>query len=100
MRILADVISKMPDTMDEVEWYATKAIHLKPTHKSSADTYIKIADDHVEIYEMLHEQVVDLIEQERKKGVTPPPEMVAIWNYEHERLAKEFAECKAMIASY
>lgn len=100
MKILTEVISKMHDTMDEVEWYATKAIHLKPTHKSLADVFIKIADEHVEIYEMLHTEVVDLISEEKRKGVMPPPEMVAIWNYENERLVKEFTECKALIAAY
>jgi hypothetical protein len=100
MRVLGDVITKMHDTMDEVEYYAEKAIYLKPTYKDLADCFIKIAEMHITIYGMLHEEVVDLIADEKRKGVQPPPEMIAIWNYEHERLTKEFATVKAIVSSY
>jgi hypothetical protein len=43
--------------------------------------------------------MVELIETERKQ-ITPPPAMLAIWNYEHERLMKEFAEAKYLIEDY
>ena len=55
MKILKDLIEKANDTMDEVEWYAEKAHHLRVEHKSLADTYIKVAEMHVDIYKMLHD---------------------------------------------
>ena len=100
MKILVNLIEKANDTMDEVEWYAEKAHHIRAEHKALADTYIKIADMHVEIYKMLHDQMVDTIELEKRKGVQPPPEMMAIWNYEHEKLVKEFAEAKFLVEDY
>jgi hypothetical protein len=100
MKILVDLIEKAHDTMDEVEWYAEKAHLLRMEHKSLADTYIKIAEMHVNIYSMLHEEMVDLIEEEKRKGTQPPPEMLAIWKYEHERLVKEFSEAKFLIDEY
>ena len=54
MKILKDLIEKANDTMDEVEWYAEKAHHLRVEHKSLADTYIKVAEMHVDIYKMLY----------------------------------------------
>ena len=68
MKILVSLIDKANDTMEEVEWYAEKAHHLRPEHKELADVYIKIADMHVDIYKMLHERMVALIEEERRKG--------------------------------
>jgi hypothetical protein len=100
MKILVNLIDKANDTMEEVEWYAEKAHHLRHEHKELADVYIKIADMHVDIYKMLHEQMVDLIEAERKKGNTPPAEMLAIWNYEHAKLIKEFSEAKFLVEDY
>ena len=100
MKILVDLIQKMDDTMDEIEFYGTKAHHFRATHKQLADTYIKVGDMHIEIYKMLHDRVVELIDEERKKGDNPPPEMLAIWNYEHERLVKEFSEAKFLIEDY
>lgn len=100
MKILTDLIDKMEDTLEEIEFYATKAHHFKTEHKALADTYIKVASMHVNIYNMLHDRVVELIDEEKRKGVQPPPEMVAIWNYQHEKLVREFSEAKYLIESY
>lgn len=100
MKVLKDLIAKAHDTMDEVEWYAEKALHLKATHKELSETYIKIAETHVDIYKHLHQRMVALIEEEKKKGVSVPEPMMAIWEYEHEKLVKEFAEAKVLIDEY
>lgn len=100
MRILKDLIEKAKDTMDEVEWYAEKAHHLRTEHKQLADTYIKIAEMHIDIYGMLHSRMVALITEQKEKGTHVPPEMQAIWDYEHERLIKEFAEAKFLVEEY
>ena len=100
MKILKDLIQKADDTLEEIEWYAEKAHHLRSEHKSLADVYIKIAEMHITIYNMLHEKMVMLIEEEKKKGVQPPAAMMAIWEYEHEKLVREFAEVKYLIEEY
>lgn len=100
MKILVSLIDKANDTMDEIEWYAEKAHHIRTEHKELADTYIKVAEMHIDIYKMLHERMVDLIDEERRKGRTPPPEMLAVWEYEHERLVKDFAEVKYLVEDY
>jgi hypothetical protein len=100
MKILKDLIEKANDTMEEIEWYAEKAHHLRAEHKGLADTYIKLAEMHIEIYGMLHGKMVSLIEEEKRKGVDVPPAMLAIWEYEHEKLVKEFAEAKFMVEEY
>ena len=85
MKILEDMIEKAHDTMEEVEWYAEKALHYKADHKSVADVYNKIADMHITIYDMLHKEMVALIDEHRRMGHTPPPEMQAIYDYEHKK---------------
>lgn len=100
MRILAELIEKMNDTMDEIEWYAEKAHAIRHDHKELADVYIKIANEHIEIYKMLHAEAIELIEDERRSGKMSPPEMEAIWRYEHERLVKDFAEVKYLVSEY
>lgn len=100
MKILSKMIEKAHDTMEEIEWYGEKALHYKTDHKAVADVYNKIADMHITIYDMLHKQMVDLIDEHKRTGHTPPPEMLAIWDYEHEKLIKEFAEAKTMVDEY
>lgn len=100
MKILKDLIAKADDTLEEIEWYAEKAHHLKTEHRGIADLYIKLAETHVTIYCLIHEKAVALIEEETRKAVAVPPEMLIIWEYEHEKLMKEFAEAKYLIEEY
>jgi hypothetical protein len=55
---------------------------------------------HVEIYKMLHDRVVALINDEKQKGVAVPPEMMAIWDFEHRKLAEDFNEAKYILEEY
>jgi hypothetical protein len=100
MKILTNLIDRAEATMEEIEWYAEKAHHLKQEYRTLADTYIKIAEMHVTIYDMLHTQMVNCIETYKKEGHTPPAEMLAIWEYEHHKLTKHFTELKYMIEDY
>ena len=100
MKILKDLINKADDTLDEIEFYAEKAHVLRADHRHLADAYAKIGEMHITIYNMLHEQMVSLIEEEKKKGVQVPVAMMAVWEYEHEKLIKEFAEAKYLIEEY
>jgi hypothetical protein len=100
MKILTHLIEKAHDTMDEVEWYGEKALHYKTDHKSLADVYNKIAEMHITIYDMLHKEMVNLIDEHKRMGHTPSPEMLAIYDYEHKKLIKEFAEAKALVDEY
>lgn len=100
MKILKDLIEKADDTLEEIEWYAEKAHHLRTEHKPLADCYIKIAEMHINIYNMLHEKMVMLIEEKKSKDVAVPHEMQVIWDYEHQKLIKEFAEAKYLIEEY
>lgn len=102
MKVLKDLIEKANDTLDEIEWYAEKAHHFRSMneYKAVADTFIKISDMHITIYGMLHERMVALINEEKAKGGNVPAEMFAIWNYEHGKLVKEFAEAKFLVEEY
>lgn len=100
MKVLKHLIEKADDTLEEVEWYAEKALHYKTEHKQLADVYNKIADMHIQIYDMLHKQMVELIDEHKRMGHNPPAEMLAIWEYEHEKLIEEFSEAKVMVDEY
>jgi hypothetical protein len=100
MKILKDLIEKANDTLEEIEWYAEKAHHLRSEHKPLADTYIKLADMHINIYGILHDKMVTCIEEEKKNGIEAPAAMKAIWEYEHEKMVKEFSEAKYLVEEY
>lgn len=100
MKILTNMIEKANDTLEEIEWYGEKAMLCRDEYRQVADVYNKIAEMHINIYDMIHKQMVDLIEQKKRDGVQVPAEMSAIWNYEHERLIKDFKKAKILVEEY
>ena len=100
MKILEEIIEKAEDTLEEIEWYGEKSHALRTEYKKLADTYNKIAETHIEIYKHLHEVIVELIEDEKRKGKTPPPEMLTVWKIEHEKLVKRFMKAKYLVDEY
>lgn len=100
MKILKDLIEKSNDTFEEIEWYAEEAMRLKNEDKVLADTYIKISEMHIDIYKMLHDRMVEVIDEYKKSGSEVPDAMKVIWDYEHEKLMKKFARLKYLVEDY
>ena len=100
MKILKDLLCKADDTLEEIWFYAKEATLLKESHRELADTYIDLAKTHIEIYGKLHDRMVALIEEEKKKKTEIPKGMLEIWQYEHGKLIKEFASAKYLIEEY
>lgn len=100
MKIIQEVIDKMYDVIDEIEYYASKAHHLRHEHKMLADAYIKSAEAHVEIFKSLHETVVKLIAEQKEKGKMPTPEMQFLYDHLHQDVVTEFSRVKWMIEEY
>lgn len=101
MKVLKTLIEHAHDTMDEVWEYAKEALSLRASGDVElAETYHKIAKMHVDIYGHLHQRMVAMIEEQKKKGVAVPEAMMAIWEYEHGKLIAEFAEAKVLIDEF
>lgn len=100
MKVIMEAIEKLYDVIDEVEYYASRAIHLKQDHKTLAEGYIKAAEAHVEIFRSMHETVVKLIDEQKSKGNMPTKEMQFLYDQEHQRIVKEFAKARMLIEEF
>jgi hypothetical protein len=99
MKLLTCMVDKAHDTIDEVIWYAEKALQYKGTHKSIADIYNKIAEMHINIFDMLHNEINKYID-EHKRINQVPVEMTAVWEYEHSKLLKKYSKGKTLVDEY
>ena len=98
------IIEKLSDMIDEelcgAENYVKCAIKHKDDNRSLAETFYAISNDEMRHVSMLHGEVVKLIEQHRREKGEPPAEMLAVYNYLHEKQIDKAADVKAMQNMY
>ena len=100
MTIIQKIVDFIDDELDGAEEYAECAIRHKESRRKLADKFIELAEVEMSHMRILHGEVVKLIEEVRQRDGEPPKEMLAIYNYEHEKQAKRAAIINQMISDY
>jgi predicted SpoU family rRNA methylase len=100
MKIISELIDKMEDTLEEAEWYGAMAMHYRSEYKAVADTFAKSGDMHITMYGTLHDRVVALIEEEKKKGVEIPKEMQFYYDQMHKKMIARYNKAKFVLEEY
>ena len=87
-------------SLEGAEEYIECAMKYKEEHPSLANMYYEMSLTEMTHVDKLHNAVTMLINEVRARGETPPPEMMAIYEYEHEKSIKEATEIKVMQEMY
>ena len=100
MEIIKRLTERIHEEIEDMEGYAKFAIETKETHPALSHTLYTIALQEEEHQARLHEQVAKIIEQHRRDHGTPPPEMMAVYNFLHRKAIEELAEARRYIEIY
>jgi len=100
MKIIEWLSDKIEEEISDADCYAKKAIMLKETMPRLADTLMKLSEEEMKHMAMLHNEVVDIIEEYRKKEGEPPSEMLAVYEYLHRKQIDKSAEVRAKQSMY
>ena len=79
---------------------ARMALDYKEGDKALADTYYTAANQHLQIMNSFHDQVVRLITDYRKEKGEPPAMMQAWYDYVHEEQIESTREVKVLLEMY
>ena len=100
MKIIEWLSDKIEEEIHDAECYAKKAMMLKDERPKLADTLMKISEEEMRHMALLHNEVVDIIEDYRRKEGEPPSDMLAIYEYLHKKQIEKSANVKAMQTQY
>ena len=100
MTIIAKLVDMMEDELEGAEHYAMCALKYKNEHPKLAQRLNELAGVELQHLKILHGEVERLIEDHRAQVGEPPADMLAIYNYEHEKMIKEAAKVKSYIAEF
>ena len=100
MKLIKKISEMIEDELEGAECYAKKALEYKEERPELAKTFYSLANDEMEHMNILHGEVVKLIEEYREEHGAPPESMQAVYDYMHEKQIDEEREIKAMLAMY
>ena len=100
MKIIKMLVEQIEDEACGAEEYAKLAMQYKDEDKLLADNYAKMAEVELQHVDLLHAQVVRIIKSWEAKGNTAPPEMTAIWQWEHSKAVDHIARVRVMLNMY
>lgn len=96
MRIIAKIAEYIEEELEGAEEYAKCALKHKDDHPTLAKTFHDMSSDEMRHVNLLHEEVVRLIEAHRREHGEPPAAMMAVWEYAHEKHIKSAAKIKVL----
>lgn len=99
MKEIKWISERIEEELEDAEHYAMKAAHFKDSDAEMSRVCAELARQEIKHSEMLHEQAVRLIKAHRATGAEPPAAMLAVWEYEHEKMLRRMAKVKMLLGA-
>lgn len=100
MKIIEKLSEYIDEEINDAMKYAKCANMYKDENAALADMFIRLAEEEMKHMMTLHNQVVIIIEDYRRKNGEPPEAMKTVYDILHRRHIDKAAEAKAAISMY
>ena len=100
MLIIKKLCKMIKEEISDAEKYANCALKYKDDDKTLAETFYTLSNNELQHMDLLHAQVVRLINDYRAKKGEPPEAMQAVYDYVHEEQMDDVKEIKVLLAMY
>ena len=84
------------DEIEDAGKYAKKALEYKDTDRKLADVFFQLSTEEYKHMNMLHGEVVRIIEEYRRENGDPPAAMMTLYEILHEKHISDAASVKVM----
>ena len=100
MLIIKKLCKMIKEEIHDAEKYANCALKYKDEDKTLAETFYTLSTNELQHMDLLHAQVVRLINDYRAKKGEPPEAMQAVYDYVHEEQMDDVKEIKVLLSMY
>lgn len=100
MKIIVKLVELISEELHDAKRYIKLAAEQKEEHPELSKAFADLAEQEMGHAKTLHAEAARLIEEYRTKVGDPPPEMLAVYNYEHKRQIEKANKIKNMISDY
>lgn len=100
MKIIEKLADMIEEELEDAEKYAMCAHKHRDMHPELANAFHHLAQEEIKHADLLHTEVVRLIEEHRSAHGAPPANMLAVWEYVHKKHVEKAARVKSLIREY
>ena len=100
MKIIKKLSEYIEEEIEDSEKYILKALECKSDYPDVANTFYQLSVEEIRHMNLLHDQVVRIIEDYKRTEGTPPVAMQAIYDFLHKKYISEVKEIKIMQEMY
>ena len=100
MRLIKILTEQIGEELEGAEHYIDMAIARREDHPSLSKVLYEISLEEMHHVDMLHTEVVKLIEEHRRTKGEPPESMMAVYEYLHDKHIKLANHIKVLQADY
>lgn len=94
MKIIETLNDMIDDEICGIKDYAKLAIKMKDEYPVFAETIFNLSKDEEGHMRTLHEIVTKIISKYRQENGEPPADMLAVYNYVHEKSIEKYEKAK------
>lgn len=88
------------DEITDAEHYARCAINNKTDRPKLADLFYRLSQEEMNHMSLLHDAVTEIIADYRREKGEPPKEMLAVYNYLHQKQIDRAIDVKGIQGMY
>ena len=100
MKKIKLLMEHIDDEIHDAHTYAELALECRATDPETADLFCKLSTEEMNHMNMLHKEVVRLIEIHRREKGAPPADMMAVYEYLHKRSIEKAEEVGVLQGMY
>ena len=100
MVLIQDLSYMIEDEIDGAEKYAKMALRMKDERPQLAQTFFNLTSEELRHVDILHDEVVRVINDFKNAGNEVPPDMQAVYDYIHRKQIERVHDVRMFLEQY